>query len=170
MPRLTCALQGGIRPPPQFRNSPPETASTGNALLVQMQGYLAHQKLLPLGLRMRCWDRRVQSSASVVSRPTCAVQCGIRLTLQFERAWTEGALVGQMSAKQGELVLVVGSVGVGAYPRPSTIFHSLVYLVIYDSGQVSLQHFLLSPHPSYVQPTNPESITPWNPEPSNLSV
>ena len=38
----------------------------------------------------------------------------------------------------------------------SMSLHVLVYLVIYDSGKVSLEHLLLSRHPL---PGNPESIT-----------
>ena len=37
-----------------------------------------------------------------------------------------------------------------------------VYLVICDSGWVSLEHLLLLRHPSNVKPSNPESITPSN--------
>ena len=57
-----------------------------------------------------------------------------------------------------------------AYPRPplrrrgeprsgarASFLRILVYLVLNDSGQVSLEHLLLSRHPS--QPTNPASIT-----------
>ena len=42
------------------------------------------------------------------------------------------------------------------WPRP--FLRILVYLVIYDSGYVYLEHLLLSWYKS-VEPTNPESIT-----------
>ena len=40
----------------------------------------------------------------------------------------------------------------------------LVYLVIYDSGQVSLQHLLLSRYPFQITTSQQHAVTPmWNP-------